>query len=135
LERRTFISVVSTGLAAAAQGSRQDRVAAIELKAFAAAHIPHSAMLYAEPLDSSAARVFDPKAIYEIRRYEPTIPDPAILARHGIRPVLMNESTMVLEFESLAARDDAWNAVSSDEEWKRSKRCVAEIGLYRLARS
>jgi hypothetical protein len=47
----------------------------------------------------------------------------------------MNESTMVLEFESLAARDDAWNAVSSDEEWKRSKRCVAEIGLYRLARS
>jgi hypothetical protein len=117
---------MSTGVAAAAEGSRHT-VAAVELKAFAAAHLPHRAMLYAE------ARVFDSKAIYEIRRYEPTIPDPAILARHGIRPILMNESTMVLEFESLAARDDAWNAVSSDEEWKRSERRVAEIGLYRVA--
>jgi hypothetical protein len=118
---------MSTGLTAAAQGAGKNTVAPIELTAFAAAHLPHSAMLYAE------ASVLDSKAIYEIRRYEPTIPDPAILARHGIRPVLMNESTVVLEFASLAARDDAWNAVSSDQEWKRSKCCVAEIGLYRLA--
>jgi hypothetical protein len=116
-------------------GSRHDTATATELKAFAAAHLPHSVMLYqAQVLGSSAALVFDSKAIYEIRRYEPTVPEPAILARHGIQPILMNESTMVLEFEGLAARDNAWNAVSSDAEWKRSKLCVAEIGLYRYVR-
>ena len=47
-------------------GSPQDTATAIELKAFAAAHLPHSVMLYREQvLGSSATLVFDSKAIFE----------------------------------------------------------------------
>jgi hypothetical protein len=63
----------------------------------------------------------------------------AVLERHGIRPVLREPATAgtayLFPFESLEARQRAWDAFNADQDWHAlragSQISVKEISLYR----
>jgi hypothetical protein len=144
LERRAFLSAIGSAPVTAAaahglvayglqilHGSRDhNRVPAIELTAFAAEHLPHRAVFSANPDPESealfgvAGLVLDAEAIYEIRRYEPALPELEILARHGIVPMLKNRSTILIPFRSLTERNRAWDEVTAADDWKQSRSSV-----------
>jgi hypothetical protein len=98
----------------------------IELKAFAAAHLPQTAIL-----GCHARRRRHAGAVYELRSYERAVPHPDLLARHGLVPILSNADSILLSFPNLTERERAWNALTADEEWKRSPHNVTRISLYK----
>src|SRR5713101_2308643 len=66
---------------------------------------------------------------------------PAILERHGIRPALREPSAIgtayLFPFESLEARQRAWDQVNTDPDWHslqaHGQISVKEISLYHVA--
>jgi hypothetical protein len=130
MERRTFLNIVG-GMGIMAQPfpdqvPDKDTTQGLMLTAFAAEHLPHTAMLYGYTLS-------EPGSVFEIRRYQGSLPSPQILSRHGIKPILANESAILVSFADLARRDRAWNAVTADPEWQANRRDVTQISLYRMA--
>ena len=65
----------------------------------------------------------------------------AILERHGIRPALRERGTIgtayLIPFQSLEARQRAWDAFNADPDWHALRASgpvnVKEISLYRVA--
>ena len=122
MERRTFLTIVGGA------GFVAQPFPGLRLTAFAAEHLPHSAVLHGY----AAA---EPGTIFEMRRYEGSLPPAELLARHGIRAILENQTTMLVPFTDLANRDQAWSALASDPEWRAQRRNVTQISLYRAADS
>jgi NIPSNAP len=127
--RRQFARVLA-GLAAARAFAEPRGVA---LDAFVAAHLPRRLVVHN----------IDPRAaVFELRVYgsHPRAM-PAILERHGIRPALREHSAIgtayLIPFESLEARQRAWDAFNADPDWHLlravSQVNVKEISLYRVA--
>jgi hypothetical protein len=77
-------------------------------------------------------------AVFELRVYGPhPRAMPSILERHGIRPVLQESGAYLIPFESLEARQRAWDQVNADPDWHalqaHGQISVKEISLYRVA--
>ena len=100
----------------------------LPLTAFAAEHLPQSAILHGYPTP-------EPGAVFEVRRYEGSPPPSELLARHGIHAIDEDGTTLLILFTGLAQRDTAWAALASDPEWQAQRRDVTQISLYRLADS
>jgi len=103
----------------------------IVLDAFAGPRLPHRLIVHN----------IDPRpAIFELRVYawHPHAMQ-AVLERHGIRPVLREPgaagTAYLFPFESLEARQRAWDAFNADQDWHAlrvgSQVNVREISLYR----
>jgi NIPSNAP protein len=103
----------------------------IVLDAFAGPHLPHRLIVHN----------IDPRpAIFELRVYA-SYPHAmhAVLERHGIRPVLREPgatgTAYLFPFESLEARQRAWDAFNADPDWHTLRAGgqvnVKEISLYR----
>jgi hypothetical protein len=57
-----------------------------------------------------------------------------VFARAGMRPVLCEDLTWLIPFDSLTAREQAWNRVNADPEWTNLRRQFASyrFSLYRV---
>jgi len=125
VSRRQFARVLA-GLAAARAVAEPRGVA---LDAFVAAQLPRRLIVH--DIDTQAA-------VFEVRVYgsHPRAM-PAILERHGIRPVLQEPGAYLIPFESLEARQRAWDQVNTDPDWHalqaQGQISVKEISLYRVA--
>jgi hypothetical protein len=125
VSRRQFARVLA-GLAAARAFAEPRGVA---LDAFVAAQLPRRLMVH--DIDARAA-------VFELRVYgsHPRAM-PAILERHGIRPVLQEPGAYLIPFDSLEARQRAWDQVNADPDWHalqaHGQISVKEISLYRVA--
>ena len=125
--RRQFACVLA-GFAAAPAFAKQGGIA---LDAFAAPHLPRRLIVH--EIDTRAA-------IFELRVYgsHPRAMQ-AILERHRIRPAVRESSGIgtayLIPFESLEARQRAWDAFNADPDWHalraRGQVDVKEISLYR----
>ncbi|MEP6540128.1 MAG: hypothetical protein ABJF23_32675 [Bryobacteraceae bacterium] len=117
MERRIFLTIVGTA------GLLPQPSSGLQLTAIAAEHLPQSAVLhgYAEP---------DAGTIFELRRYEGTLPAAELLARHGIQRVFEDNSTILLSFANLIRRDEAWSALASDPDWQAQRSSVTQLTLY-----
>ena len=74
----------------------------------------------------------EPSTIFEERQYEGSLPPPELLARHGIRVISENQTTILIPFADSAVRDQAWSALASDPDWQVQRRNVTQISLYRV---
>ncbi len=57
-----------------------------------------------------------------------------VFHRAGIRPLLSGNLAYLIPFESFAARQAAWNAVSADPEWTQVRERVgrvSQVAIYR----
>ena len=128
VNRRQFARLFA-GFAAAASAFTKPR--GIALDAFVAPRLPRR--LVVDKIDSRAA-------IFELRVYgsHPQAMQP-ILERHGICPAVCRHSATatacLIPFESLEARQRAWDAFNADPDWHALRAGgpvnVREISLYR----
>jgi hypothetical protein len=127
VSRRQFARLLASFTAASAFAKPRS----IALGAFAGPRLPHRLIVHN----------IDPQsAIFELRVYasHPHAMQ-AVLERHGIRPVLREPSATgtayLFPFESLEARQRAWDAFNADQDWHAlragSQVNVKEISLYR----
>src|SRR5579864_8359955 len=127
VSRRQFARILA-GFTAASAVTKPRGIA---LEAFAGPRLPHRLIVHN----------IDPRpAIFELRVYasHPHAMQ-ALLERHGIRPVLREPNATgiayIFPFESLEARQRAWDAFSADHGWHAlragSQVDVREISLYR----
>ena len=122
-----FLSLIAGGAASCILGyPAAARIQRIKLRAFAAAHLPQTAILHCD-----AGMRLDAGAIYELRPYEGSVPDSGLLARHGLTPILFSADSILLSFPNLTQRERSWNALTADEEWKRCPHNVTRISLYK----
>jgi hypothetical protein len=128
VSRRQFAHVLAGSAAVFAIGGP------IALDAIAAPQLPRRLLVHGL---STAAGLF------ELRVYgSHPCAMRAILERHGIRPVLQKHSAIgtasLIPFESLEARQRAWDAFNADPDWHALRAGgqvnVKEISLYRPAR-
>jgi hypothetical protein len=73
--------------------------------------------------------------VFELRTYRTNSPAfarslHALLPSAGIEPVLRGHSTYLIRFESLTAREKAWNALHATRAWKHLR---DQIGSYRFS--
>ena len=93
------------------------------LEAIAAERMPHRIVVWGVPAST----------FFELREYGvATAGLIRVLSRHGIRPVLAEEGRLLVPFESLAEREQAWRRVSGDREWIGLGARVAKIAVYRM---
>jgi NIPSNAP len=128
VNRRQFARILA-GFAAA---SALAKPRCIALDAFAASRLPQSLIIHN----------VDQAAIFELRVYaaHPRAM-PAVLERHGIRPAVREQSATgiayLIPFESLQARQRAWDAFNADPDWHAMRASgpvnLNEISLYRAA--
>lgn len=118
MERRTFLTIVGTA------GFLAQPSSGLRLTAFAAEHLPQFAILH-------GYSIAEPSTIFEERQYEGSLPPPELLARHGIRVISKNQTTILIPFADSTARDQAWSALASDPDWQVQRRNVTQISLYR----
>jgi hypothetical protein len=127
VSRRQFARLLAGFTAASAFATPRG----IALDAFAGPRLPHRLIVHN----------IDPRpAIFELRVYasHPHAMQ-AVLERHGIRPVLREPNAAgtayLFPFESLEARQRAWDAFNADQDWHTlragSQVNVREISLYR----
>ena len=126
--RRQFARVLA-GFAAAPAFAKPRGIA---LDAFVAPRLPRRLIIHN----------VEQAAVFELRVYgsHPRAMH-AIMERHGIRAVLGERSATVtaylIPFESLEARQRAWDAFNADTDWHTLRANgqvnVKEISLYRLA--
>ena len=90
-------------------------------EAIAAERMPHRIVVHDAP---SAP-------FLELRDYERvTASMLAIFKRYGMRPVLSGRGRLLIPFESLGAREEAWRGVSGDRDWVGA--AVVRIAVYRM---
>jgi hypothetical protein len=127
VSRRQFARLLAGFTAASAIAKPRS----IALDAFAGPRLPHRLIVHN----------IDPRpAIFELRVYasHPHAMQ-AVLERHGIRPVLREPNVAgtayLFPFESLEARQRAWDAFNADPDWHTLRADghvnVREISLYR----
>src|SRR5258708_34112418 len=105
VSRRQFARVLA-GLAAARAFAEPRGVA---LDAFVAAQLPRRLIVH--DIDTRAA-------VFELRVYgSHPCAMPAILERHGIRPVLQEPAAYLIPFESPEAPQRAWDQVTAVPGW------------------
>jgi len=125
LSRRQFARVFA-GLAAAPVFAKPRGIA---LDAFVAPRLPRRLIVHH----------VDQAAVFELRVYgsHPRAMH-AVMERHGIRAVVQKPGAYLIPFESLEARQRAWDAFNADPDWHAVRTAgtvnVKEISLYRLAR-
>ena len=125
VSRRQFAGALA-GLAAARAFAAPRGVA---LDAFVAAQLPRRLIVH---------NIAPGAGVFELRVYgsHPRAM-PAILERHGIHPVLQEPGAYLIPFESLEARQRAWDQVNADPDWHalqaHGQISVKEISLYRVA--
>jgi len=137
--RRQFVRLLA-GFAAV-PGFAKTR--GLALDAIAAPRLPHRLMVDNMFVDNMFVGNTDRRAaIFEVRVYaDPSRAMQSILERHGIRPTLLKHSATgtayLIPFESLGARQRAWDAFNTDPAWHAIRACAAvnlkEISLYRVA--
>jgi hypothetical protein len=96
------------------QVSRRQFARVLALDAFVAAQLPRRLIVH-----DIATRA----ALFELRVYgsHPRAM-PAILERHGIHPVSQEPGAYLIPFESLEARQRAWDQVNTDPDWQALRR-------------
>jgi hypothetical protein len=128
VSRRQFARVLA-GLTAA---SALAKPSGIVLDAFAGPRLPHRLIVH--DIDPRAA-------VFELRVYGPhPRAMQSVLERHGIRPALREPRAIgtayLIPFESLEARQLAWDQVNADPDWHalqaHGQISVKEISLYRV---
>ena len=133
LTRRVFLaSIAAAPCASAFRGPR------MRLQAISGPLLPHTLVIPALPVKTG---------YFELREYQSAGPlrvhelHPLLLgalARSGIRPLLWScgdNLTYVFQFDSLAARAEAWTAFASDPAWRlhRESMRTTSVGIYRAA--
>jgi hypothetical protein len=121
LSRRQFAHVLAGSGAVFAIGGP------LALDAIAAPQLPLRLLVHglSTPAGLFELRVYDshPRAMH------------AVMERHGIRPVLQKRGAYLIPFESLEARQRAWDAFNADPDWDALRATgpvnVKEISLYR----
>jgi hypothetical protein len=127
VSRRQFAQVLAGSAAVFATGGP------IVLEAIAAPQLPRRLLVHGL---STAAGLFEFRVYGSHPR---AMPD--ILERHGIRPAWREHSAIgtayLIPFESLEARQRAWDAFNADADWHTVRAGaqvnLKEISLYRLA--
>ena len=120
MERRVFLSIVG-GVGFGAPGHAGP---GLRLTAFAAEHLPHSAVLH-------GYNDAGPGTIFELRRYAGSAPPSELLARHGIRTIMEDQTTILVPFANLTLRHKSWTALAFDPEWQAQRRDVTQISMFR----
>ena len=127
VSRRQFAQVLAGSAAVFAMGGP------VALDAIVAPRLPRRLLVHGL---STAAGLFELRVYGSHPRAMP-----AILKRHGIRPAWREHSTIgtayLIPFESLEARQRAWDAFNADPDWHALRAGahvnLKEISLYRLA--
>lgn len=127
LSRRQFAQVLAGSAAVFAMGGR------IVLEAIVAPQLPRRLLVHGL---STAAGLFE----FRVYGTHPRAM-PAILERHGIRPVWQENSAIgtayLIPFKSLEVRQRAWDAFNADPDWHALRAGahvnLKEISLYRFA--